>query len=157
MEPSFERLLVELADGGVRFLLVGGLAVALNGYVRLTDDVDILVDLEEDNLRRLIDVLARFGEGHGGAMTPDDITPEPGAVRIVEESENCQLDIFSVLSGSGYGDLIDESEAVDVAGRTIRLASKAQLIRFKSASVREKDQIDVLALRRLLEDPSAFD
>lgn len=41
MEPSFEKLLAALADGEIRFLLVGGLAVALNGYVRLTEDVDI--------------------------------------------------------------------------------------------------------------------
>jgi len=80
MEPSFEKLLAALADGDVRFLLVGGLAVALNGYVRLTEDVDILLDLEEENVRRLIAVLADFGEGHGGGMSPGDITPEPGAV-----------------------------------------------------------------------------
>jgi len=157
MEPSFEKLLAALADGEVRFLLVGGLAVALNGYVRLTEDVDILLDLEEENVRRLIAVLADFGEGHGGGMIPGDITPEPGAIRIVEESEGCQLDIFSVMSGWSYGDLIGESEAVEVAERTIRFASKSQLIRFKSDSVREKDQIDVMALRRLLEDPGSFD
>lgn len=52
MEPSFEKLLAALADGEVRFILVGGLAVALNGYVRLTEDVDILLDTEEENVRR---------------------------------------------------------------------------------------------------------
>lgn len=157
MEPSFEKLLAALADGEVRFLLVGGLAVALNGYVRLTEDVDILLDGEEENVRRLIAVLAVFGEGHGGRMHPSDITPEPGAVRIVEETENCQLDIFSVMSGLTYGDLIEGARETEVAGRIVRFASKSQLIRFKSDSVREKDQIDVMALRRLTEDPTAFD
>jgi hypothetical protein len=37
MEPSFEKLLVLLADAEVDFVLVGGLAVTLQGYVRFTD------------------------------------------------------------------------------------------------------------------------
>jgi hypothetical protein len=41
MEPSFEKLLVHLAKGDVDFILVGGLAVTLQGYVRFTEDVDI--------------------------------------------------------------------------------------------------------------------
>ncbi len=44
MEPTFEKLLVLLADGQVQFVLVGGVAVTLHGYIRLTEDVDILVE-----------------------------------------------------------------------------------------------------------------
>ena len=44
MEPSFEKLLVLLAEAGVRFIVVGGVAVTLQGYVRLTEDVDLLLD-----------------------------------------------------------------------------------------------------------------
>ncbi len=40
MEPSFEKLLALLADAGVQFVLVGGVAVTLHGYTRLTEDVD---------------------------------------------------------------------------------------------------------------------
>ena len=43
MEPSFEKLLVLLAESGVHLVLVGGVAVTLQGYVRLTEDVDLLV------------------------------------------------------------------------------------------------------------------
>jgi predicted nucleotidyltransferase len=43
MEPSFEKLLVLLAERGVRFVVVGGIAVTLQGYVRLTEDVDLLI------------------------------------------------------------------------------------------------------------------
>lgn len=40
MEPTFEKLLALLTASGVRFLVVGGVAVILNGYVRLTEDID---------------------------------------------------------------------------------------------------------------------
>lgn len=54
MEPSFEKLLVRLAEAEIRFIIVGGLAVTLNGYVRLTEDVDFVVDLSGGNVESLI-------------------------------------------------------------------------------------------------------
>jgi hypothetical protein len=44
MEPSFEKLLVVLAEAGIRFVVVGGIAVTLQGHVRFTEDIDILID-----------------------------------------------------------------------------------------------------------------
>ena len=107
MEPTFEKFLAHLISDDVRFIVVGGLAVTLNGYVRLTEDIDVIVDLESLNLTRFIDSLSRFGEGYGGEMELEDFTPEPGAIRLVEESEQCQVDIFSCLEGLFYDDLID--------------------------------------------------
>ena len=43
MEPSFEKLLVLIADGGVEFVVAGGVAVTLHGYARLTEHVEILI------------------------------------------------------------------------------------------------------------------
>ncbi len=40
MESTFAKLLARLAEAEVKFLVVGGIAVALNGYVRLTEDGD---------------------------------------------------------------------------------------------------------------------
>ena len=60
---QFERLLVALAQAGVDFAVVGGVAVILNGYPRVTVDLDILVGDAPDNLLRLLDCLAGWGEG----------------------------------------------------------------------------------------------
>ena len=48
MDTPYEKLLVSLAKADIRFIVVGGLAVALNGFVRTTEDVDILVDSAPD-------------------------------------------------------------------------------------------------------------
>jgi hypothetical protein len=40
MEPTFAKLLALLAESKIRFIVVGGIAVSMQGYVRLTDDVD---------------------------------------------------------------------------------------------------------------------
>ena len=157
MEPSFEKFLAHLISDEISFIVVGGLAVALNGYVRLTEDVDILIDLEPSNIDRLIDSLSRFGDGYGGEMSPRDFTPDPGAIRLIEESEHLQIDIFSCMDGMFYSDLIGETETAALGSNTFPFASKAQLIRFKSSSVREKDRLDVSAMKQLLKDPNAFD
>ena len=157
MEPSFEKLLVGLSKADVDFILVEGLAVSLNGYVRLTEDVDFLVSVDKHNIEKLISFLKGFGEGFGGDLSPADFTLEPGAIRIFEETEDCQMDIFTVNGGYTFDDLSDESEKVVIAGETIHFASKRQLIEIKSSSQREKDRIDIAALKQLIENPDAFD
>lgn len=157
MEPPFEKLLGRLLADEVGFIVVGGLAVTLNGYVRLTEDVDLLVDPSPENVARVIRSLSGFGEGFGGELSPADFGPEPGAIRIVEESENCQMDLFTILSGLTYDDLIKDASVGELGGCRFHFASKTQLIRIKSGSVREKDRLDANAMRQLLDDPRAFD
>lgn len=151
MEPSFEKLLVHLADGDVDFILVGGLAVTLQGYVRFTEDVDILLCDEPSNIRRFLDIMGRYGEGFARELTPDDFSDVEGAVRIIEEVEECQLDVFTVMSGRKYADVMEDADVFNATGRSILYASKATLIGWKQRSVREKDRIDAAALSRLME------
>ena len=157
MEPSFEKLLVLLAEAEVDFIVVGGIAVSIQGYVRLTEDVDLLIDGSAGNVSRLLDRLADYGEGFARELSPDDFDDEEGAIRIVEESEQCQIDIFTRMSGRRYMDVIEDADRFEVGGYQIAVASKASLIGWKSKSVREKDQFDAAALRRLQENPRAFD
>ncbi len=149
MEPSFEKLLARLADHEVRFIVVGGVAVALQGYMRMTEDVDILIEASPQNVRLMLAALADYGEGFARELSPDDFTDEEGAIRVVEESEYCQIDIFTRMTGLHYGDLLPDAGSLTLGARTIRYASKAALIRLKSTSVREKDRLDVMALERL--------
>jgi predicted nucleotidyltransferase len=157
MEPSFEKLLARLADAAVEFIVVGGVAVTLHGYVRLTEDVDILIDRTPENITRLLDALASYGEGFARELSMEDFADEEGAIRIVEETEQSQIDIFTLLSGLRFADLIGDAPSFTVAGRTIRYASKPALLRLKGGSSRDKDRIDVAALRHLLDDPQFFE
>ena len=156
MEPSFEKLLVTLADSGVRFIVVGGLAVTLNGYVRLTEVVDFVVDRTPENISCLLETLSTFGEGFGGELAPEDFDEKPGTIRVVEAAVDCQMDIFTIIGGFVFDDLVADAETASISGRTFRYASKSQLIRIKSSSSREKDKIDIIALKRLIDDPNAF-
>ena len=157
LESPFERLLVRLVKDGVVYAAVGGVAVCLNGYVRLTEVVDILVEASAANLQRLLSSLAGFGEGHARELTLGDFSDEEGAIRVVEVSEGCQVDIFTRMGGLRWEDLQQSVRYDERSGTRIPFLGPAGLIRLKSDSHRDKDRMDVEALRALQRDSRAFD
>ncbi len=157
MEASFEKLLVLLAESGVRFIVVGGVAVTIQGYVRLTEDMDLLIDAAEDNLARLLQTLASYGEGFARELSAADFTEEEGAIRIVEETEHMQIDLFTVMRGRRFAEVLADADRFQVGSFSIAVASKRSLLGWKEQSQREKDQLDAIALRQLLENPAALD
>ena len=58
---SVEAIIRTLNGWGVRYLVAGGLAVVAHGFVRFTADVDLIVDLDPDNVRRAMTALAKLG------------------------------------------------------------------------------------------------
>ena len=95
MDTPYEKLLAKLARADVKFIIVGGVAVALNGFVRATEDVDILIDSSAENVARLLDNLRNFGEGHARELSPADFSHREGAIRIIEDFP---LDVFTVMA-----------------------------------------------------------
>ena len=61
LNEDFRDLLELFAEHGVRFLVVGAHALAVHGVSRATGDLDVLVDPEEQNARRVMAALAEFG------------------------------------------------------------------------------------------------
>jgi hypothetical protein len=85
MDTPYEKLLAKLAGAEVKFIIVDGVAVALNGFVRTTEDVDILIESSAENVTRLINELRNFGEGHARKLIPADFSESEGAIRIIED------------------------------------------------------------------------
>ena len=143
---TFEKLLAALAAAPVDFLCVGGVACSLCGFVRATEDVDILVARQRPNLENMLTVLRGFGEGAARELTPDDFPDEEGAIRVVEDFP---VDIFVRLQGHAFEDLLTYRSWHDLEGIRIPYLNAAGLILLKQNSWREKDRLDVAALQRL--------
>jgi hypothetical protein len=58
---SLEAIVRTLNEGGVRYLIAGGLAVNAHGYARLTQDVDLVIALDAANVVRAFERLAKLG------------------------------------------------------------------------------------------------
>ena len=61
-KSSVEAIVCALNEAGVRYLIVGGMAVVAHGYLRFTADLDLVLDLREGNLDRAVSALA--GQGY---------------------------------------------------------------------------------------------
>lgn len=146
MDPGpFESVLAALSRAEVRYLVVGGVACALNGFVRTTEDVDILVDAEPRNLERLLAALAQIGEGYARELRVEDFTDEEGAVRLVEDFP---IDIFTRMGGRRYADLLPHRR-LHASESPIPYVDAEGLILLKSRSLRPQDRFDIEALRAL--------
>ncbi len=142
----FEELLVGLVDAGVTFATVGGIACAFNGYVRATEDVDVLLKRDPENIRKLLQFLSGYGEGYGAELQASDFSEEEGAVRVIEEFP---IDIFVLMSGRRFEDFQDQIKTIELEGRPIPYLSREALVALKADSLREKDKMDVVQLKAL--------
>jgi hypothetical protein len=139
--------LAALAADTVDFAVVGGVAVIFNGYPRLTLDVDILVSDAPENLHKLLTCLAGWGEGWARELKPEDFVFQEGAIRVIEDFD---LDIFTRMKGMSLNDFRPRLRYLDTGNVRIPYLSPADLIFLKEESWREKDKIDVEAMREIL-------
>ncbi|MGC8989904.1 MAG: hypothetical protein ACP5MD_07270 [Verrucomicrobiia bacterium] len=121
----FEKLLAGLAAHGVDFAVVGGLAVILNGYPRLTLDVAILVQRTPENIQRLLACLAQWGEGCARELKLEDFQDAEGSIRVIEEFE---LDIFTRMQGKVLDDFRHRLRYLETSGGRVPYLSPEDLI-----------------------------
>ena len=143
----YEKLLVGLVRGGVDFAAVGGIAISLNGFVRATEDVDIIVNSAPENLRKMLACLEQWGEGWARELKPEDFIFQEGSIRVVEDF--C-LDIFTRMSEKTLDDFRPGLRYLETNGVRIPYLSPADLIFLKQGSWRDKDKLDVLAMREII-------
>lgn len=156
MEPSpnpkettsrFEKLLAALATDGVDFAVVGGLAVIFNGYPRLTLDADVLVHDSPENLRKLLACLANWGEGWARELKPEDFVYEQGSIRVMEEFD---LDIFTRMNARPLDYFRPRLRYLETSNVRIPYLAPDDLIFLKQDSWRDKDKLDVQAMREII-------
>jgi Nucleotidyl transferase of unknown function (DUF2204) len=148
-DASFDRLLQLLSEGGVDFVLIGGLALSAWGVVRATKDVDVVVASEPRNLERLAKV-AVAARGHVQAGE-SFLSSEPSiAARVGEgkhvviETELGRLDIVQGLEGvPAYTELRERAVGTTVLDVPILVCSLEDLRAMKHASGRTRDIADL--------------
>ena len=152
-----ERILAVLAEHGVDYVMIGGLAAALHGSDMVTTDLDITPASGEDNLERLSAALRSLRARIRSDGLPDGLVFSHDGSSLANAdvwnlvTDFGDLDICFVPSGTkGFIDLRRRAVVIDVLGTTTHVASLPDIIRSKAAAGRPKDQIAVPVLRRLL-------
>lgn len=145
------ELLERLNAAGVRFVIVGGLAVVTWGYIRATKDVDIVPDPDAENLERLATVLEELG-GHvvveGRKLAPPAIrTFLRAGDKALVRTEIGEVDVLQGLPQiPGFAELAAGAAKMELEGIPVLVCSMEHLLAMKRASDRPLDRIDVEAL-----------
>jgi len=147
LNDDFRDLLVELADTGAEFLIVGALALAFHGAPRASGDIDILVRPTGENARRVMEALVRFGAPLASAGIEQDDFAQPGMVYQIGLPPR-RIDLLTEISGVSFEEAWATREAAEVDGRPIHLIGLEAFLKNKRASGRPKDLADVARLTR---------
>jgi predicted nucleotidyltransferase len=160
--PIFEPVIEALNDHGVRYVVVGGVAVVLRGYARLTADLDLAVDLDPAEARKAVEALVGVGLVPRAPVDPVGfadpatrrrwITEKGMMVFSMHDPSNPmrQVDLFTENPVDFEG-LWQRSELLDLEATSVRVASILDLIQLKELSGRAQDREDIEALRQLIE------
>lgn len=160
MALFYEDVIATLSAEGVRFVVVGGLAVILHGVPRTTADLDLAVDLDEDNLRRLVGVMTQLGFRPRAPVPAEDLARaerrrewiETKGMRVFSFHRPARpLDEVDVLIDAplDFARLAANAERLQAEHLVVPIAAAADLIAMKETTGREQDLADADALRRL--------
>jgi predicted nucleotidyltransferase len=153
----FRAPLEALVTGGVRFVLIGGVAASAHGSVRLTFDVDVVYDRDPENVRRLVSALALRhprlrGAPPGLPFRLDERTVLAG-LNFTLTTDLGDLDLLGEVAGGGrYSDLLAGSAEIALHDLRVRCVDLPTLIRLKRAAGRPKDFEAIAELEALAEE-----
>jgi len=133
----------------VDYVLIGGFAVILHGFSRLTADIDIFVKPEAENLKRLKKALRKVFPTDDEIDSLSLVDLQEYAVVRFGTADDFYIDL---IAGIGemfrYEDL--EFEVREVAGAQVRIATPETLLRMKQDTVRPEDKRDARFLAELI-------
>ena len=92
---SVELIVRGLNEATVRYLIAGGVAVVAHGYVRFTADLDLILDLEAENLRRAVAIFGSLGYRPRAPVPLEQFVERDNRTRWVREKG---LTVFSLFS-----------------------------------------------------------
>lgn len=145
LPEDFRDLLIELADNGAEFVLVGGHAVAFHGHPRATKDMDVLIRANPSNAERVYRALAAFGAPlQNFDVQAKDFATYDGMLQIGLPPR--RVDIINRADGISFDEAVAEGDSFTLEGRTIPVIGRAALIKNKRAAGRAQDTADVEAL-----------
>jgi hypothetical protein len=139
---DFREFIQSLNDNQVEYMLVGGYAVILHGYRRVTGDMDIWVNRTKGNYSKLVKAFSQFG------LSVFDMTEE----KFLDVASTdvfsfgrppVRIDILTRLKGVDFDDAFSRAVEFDENGLIVRFIHLNHLIDAKKASGRYKDLDDI--------------
>jgi predicted nucleotidyltransferase len=145
LHPDFHDLLAEFVRSAVRFVLLGGYAVAVHARPRATMNLDLLVSGEQGNLEKMAAALSAFGAPAGVVAPAREMTPTQILYLGVPP---VRIDLLRQADGVDTEQAMERAFLVQLGELTVPVIALEDLIANKRGSGRPQDLADVVRLER---------
>ena len=140
LPQDFKEFLSLLRSHGVRYLLIGGHAVAYYGYPRATGDLDVWIAVDPENATRTVEAIREFGFDTP-RLSAGFFLEDRSMVRMGEPP--LRIEVLTVVSGIEFDEAYSGRVNVILDGEDVSLISLRDLLKNKRASGRPKDLADL--------------
>jgi len=156
----YEEIFKQLNRRHIDYVVVGGVALVMHGIVRLTADLDLMLHLDEKNLKKFVDLMDEFGYKPRMPVKAGDLA-DPGKRAYWMQEKNMEvfsfyhphqpivlIDVF-INEPLPYKEIRNRSVPMKIGKLSVPVVSKEDLIKLKKISGRPQDLEDINALKRL--------
>lgn len=155
----YEEILRAFQKQKVKYVLVGGIAVNLLGSMRSTADLDILVEMSDDNLKKIVKIMKRHGYHIKQPVDPMKIADKETredwinnknmkAFNFYKEDDLKEVDII-IESPVSFEEARKDPMRIKVGNLILPVISINKLIKMKNKTGRTVDKLDIEELRKI--------
>ena len=143
LNRDFREFIEFLKANGVRYLVVGGYALAVHGHPRYTKDLDVWIERTPENARQLIQALDQFGFRLENLKAEDFLQPD----QIIQLGfPPVRIDLLTSLTGLDFPSCHNRRIEVDLEGLKVDFIGLEDLKKSKLAAGRLQDLADLESL-----------
>jgi hypothetical protein len=144
LNQDFKEFIQLLNDNQVKYLVIGGYAVAVHGHPRYTKDIDIWIEISEENAQKLVTALTQFGFKSLGLTSEDFQTPH----QIIQLGyPPNRIDLITNPDGIDFQTCYDSKIEVTLNDVPVKFINLDNLKKNKLASGRLQDLADLEKLQ----------
>lgn len=145
LEKDFLDFISLCNQYNVKYLVIGGFAVAVHGYPRYTKDLDVSIEISEDNAEKIIKVINDFGLS-SLRLTKEDFLKENFITQLGHEP--VRIDILNDLDVVTFENAWKNRKIVTMFDVPINFIGLEELIKIKAKAGRKQDIADIDKLKK---------
>jgi hypothetical protein len=138
-----------LRDAGVEYALVGGYALAVHGFNRFSEDIDILVNPSLENSRRWILALSRLPDGATRELVAAPDVFAANALYAIRVNDAFTVDVMPAIAGLTWEAMRPHIVTRNIEGTPLQILDLPGLLKTKQG-LRPKDQMDAAVIAAAL-------
>jgi hypothetical protein len=141
----YEKVFNALNKSKIKYLVVGGIAVNLYGLIRLTRDLDLMIDISEENLAKFVHLMKALG--YGTKLSVSEWQDKVAIAFRNAKDESKQIDIF-MKNPIDFGDAYKKRKIFKLGRTEVACVGFEDLLKMKEIAGRDRDLIDMGYLKK---------